>query len=119
MNFTIKKRKGQIMGDVRQFPNGSQPPPGPFKEIQVTMRIPHDFHAVGYIVTAINKEGQSFTDGPFNQPHLALLLAIRTLDYAGQLAGQKLQEYIVKESPILKPPPGMSLPPFPGPEGRG
>ncbi len=85
-----------------------------FEQITVTFLCPPGFEPAAFLIAALNKEGQSFTNAPTEQPALTLRLATLALDFDSQHAIVKMQA----QSTIIKPPPG-PIPTFPGPEGRG
>ncbi len=85
-----------------------------FEQITMTFLCPPGFDPKAFLITALDKEGRSFTNAPTDQPAVALRLATLALDFASQHAIVKMQA----QSTIIKPPPG-AIPTFPGPEGRG
>jgi len=90
-----------------------------YKQVTLTFVCPPSFDPAAFIITAMNKEGQHFTNAPTNQPHLALRLATLALDFASYRAVLHIQQELLKKSPIVQVPPGTTLPEWKGPEGRG
>lgn len=94
------------------------PPQSQFKQVPMMFLCPEGYEPAAFIITAIDRNGQHFTNAPTTQPHLSLRLATLALDYASQHAVLHIQKQMQKESPILQVPPGTTLPAWKGPEGR-
>ena len=84
-----------------------------FEQVTMTFLCPPGFEPAAFLITAVNKEGQSFTNVPTDQPTLALRLATVAMDFASQHAILKIQA----QSTLVKPVSLVTT--FPGPEGRG
>lgn len=88
-----------------------------FQQITVTYLCPPGFEPAAFLITALDKEGRSFTNAPTDQPAVALRLATVAMDFASQHAISAMQSRR-ERSAIIRAPAG-SIPTFPGPEGRG
>ncbi len=95
-----------------------KPPEQAFDQVTMTFLCPPGFKPAAFIITAMDANGQSFTNAPTTQPHLALRLGQLAMDYAAQVAILHMQTELKKKSPIIAAPSG-SLPPWPGPAGQG
>lgn len=100
-----------LMGELVDLHGNAKPE---FEQITMTFLCPPGFEPAAFLITALDKEGRSFTNAPTDQPAVSLRLATLALDFASQHAIVKMQA----QSTIIKPPPG-PIPTFPGPEGRG
>ena len=100
-----------LMGELVDLHGNPNPE---FKQVTITLLCPPGFEPAAYLITALNKEGKSFTNAPIEQPALCLILAKSAMDFAAQHAVANLQA----QNTIVKPSPG-PIPTFPGPEGRG
>lgn len=88
-----------------------------FDQVTMTFLCPPGFTPAAFIITALDANGQSFTNAPTTQPHLTLRLGQLAMDYAAQVAILHMQTTLKKQSPIIAAPAG-SLPPWPGQGGR-
>ncbi len=104
-----------LMGDVVDIHGKPNPE---FEQITMTFLCPPGFAPAAFLITAMNKEGQSFTNAPTEQPALALRLATLSMDFASQHAIVHIQAEKMK-APLIQRVPAGSVPTFPGPEGRG
>lgn len=127
--YTIRKNPKNYYNHLRlveeamtenppKFDEAGTPEPQ-FDSIPITFVCPPGFQPAAFIITAINAQGQHFTNAPTAQPHLSLRLATLALDFASQHAVLHIQRQLQKESPILTVPPGTTIPNWNGPEGRG
>lgn len=80
---------------------------------------PEGFEPAAFLIIGMSKEGKPFINMPYDQPHLCLHLATIALARASELAVTQMQEALKKKSPILAPPPGLTIPPWRGPAGQG
>lgn len=96
-----------------------RPTDPPFEQITLTFLCPPGFEPAAFLITALDKEGKSFTNAPTDQPALALRLATVALDFASQHAIVHIQAEKMKASPIVRVPAGAMPPTWRGPEGRG
>lgn len=101
-------------GDLMQDDGAPKPE---FEQIPITFLCPPGFEPAAFLITALDKEGRSFTNAPTDQPELSLRLATVAMDFASQHAIVHIQAEKMK-SPIVHAPAG-SVPTWPGPEGRG
>lgn len=97
----------------------ARPADPPFEQITMTFLCPPGFEPAAFLITALDKEGRSFTNAPTDQPALALRLATVALDFASQHAIVHIQAEKMKASPIVQVPAGAMPPTWRGPEGRG
>ena len=112
---------GDSMHDTDKAPDMTTQPntPMPLETTPIGFQHPAGFEPVAFLIIGMSKSGQPFVNMPFTQPHLCLHLATLALAQASQLAVKALQEKAEDQSRILAPPPGLSIPPWAGPVGRG
>lgn len=87
------------------------------KTIQVGFNCPPGFEPACFIITAMDKNGNPFTNAPA-QPNLALHLARLAIDFATERAVRFMQGEMKRPPSIITAPAG-SIPPWEGPAGRG
>lgn len=109
----------ETMSGVMNKTDEAGTPESQFSHVPVTFLCPEGFVPAAFIITAIDRNGQHFTNAPTAQPHLTLRLATLALDYASQHAVLYMQKHIMEnKSSIVTVPPGTTLPEWKGPEGR-
>lgn len=79
------------------------------QQVNLPFVCPPGFEPAVFIITAMDKNGQHYSNGPLPQPHLALRLATLALDFASQHAVLHIQKQLMKESPIITVPPGTRI----------
>jgi hypothetical protein len=104
--------KSEPVADLAAVPNE----PTALQQVSLTFLCPPGFEPAAFLITAINKNGQPYTNAPTTQPHLVLHLATLAMNFASQVAIASMQRPIAK-SAIITAPAG-SVPPWNGPEGR-
>ena len=128
MAFKIRHRQPRALDNLKELRRlahmiqdadtlDARPADPPFEQITMTFLCPPGFEPAAFLITALDKEGRSFTNAPTDQPALSLRLATVALDFASQHAIVHIQAEKMK-SPIVHAPAG-SVPTWPGPEGRG
>lgn len=90
----------------------------PLEQINIAFVCPPGFEPAAFLIVALNKQGQSYTNAPIEQPALALRLGTVALDFVSQHAVVHIQREQMKQSPIIQAAAG-SIPTWRGPEGRG
>ncbi len=105
--------------DASKTDEAGQETPRPLTEMQIGFLHPPGFEPAAFLVVAIDKNGNSFTNAPTDHPALMLRLGTVGLDFVSQRAVLHMQAVAQAKSPIVQVPAGMSFPPFPGPVGRG
>jgi len=107
----------ELLTDRVQIPDEAGQPEPTLNTIQMGFLCPHGFEPAAFMIVAIDRQGKHFTNAP-PQEALALRLGTIAIDYVSQRAVLKMQAEALKKSPIITAPAG-SIPPFPGPAGRG
>lgn len=102
------------MHDTDKDPSPSEQPNQPVQLVTTPMGYQHPvgFEAAAFFIVGMTKEGKIFVNMPIDQPHLALHLATQGLLQASQLAVMSMQAKLQQRSPILAPPPGLTIPPW-------
>lgn len=94
--------------------NPSTPPnqPVPLVTTQMGFQHPAGFEPAAVLIIGMNKEGKTFINMPIEQPHLCLHLATITLQCASEMAVKTMHDALMKKSPIVPVPPGLTIPPW-------
>ena len=104
--------------DASKTDEAGQEAPRPLTEMKIGFLHPPGFEPAAFLVVAIDKNGNSFTNAPTDYPAVMLRLGTIGLDFVSQRAVLHMQAVDRAKSPILQVPAGMELPPFRGPAGR-
>lgn len=109
------------MHDTDKAPDLTMQPNQPIQLVTTNMGFQHPpgFQAAAFLIIGMTKEGQPFVNMPTDQPHLCLHLATIALAEASRLAVTKMQDALLQKSAIVQVPPGLTIPPWAGPAGRG
>lgn len=122
MSYTIRKKSADYHNYLRLvernvMDDNGQPKPE-FEQVTMTFLCPPGFEPAAFLITAMNKEGKSFTNAPTDQPALALRLATLAVDFASQHAIVHIQAE-KKQTALIQRVPAGTVPTSSGPEGRG
>lgn len=99
------------MHDTDKLPVAETPQATPpLEQRPLIFTCPHTFEVSGYLIVAIDKHGQPFTNTPPDLS-LALHLAQIAVQYTTRQAIMALQAKEPRSS-IMAPPPGLTIPPW-------
>jgi len=109
------------MHDTDTAPMPAEQPnqPVPLVTMPIGFQHPQGYQPAAFLIISVNKEGKPFINMPMDQPHLCLHMATLALNSASEHAVKHMQAKHEDQARILAPPPGLSIPPWAGPAGRG
>lgn len=109
------------MHDTDTQPGPASQPNQPVQLVTTAMGFQHppDFKPAAFAMIGMTKEGQPFVNMPIEQPHLCLHLATLLLAQASKRAVEHMQAQLMEKPLVLAPPPGLVIPTWQGPAGRG